>query len=137
MLLMLSWLPVHIFPFPAYPWLQMQMLDPSIVLQTAFLLHNWVFFAQSSTFNSEIKEQETKHINADTDYPAPAANSHFTSFHSTSLFVNWFRMNAIEVSPLQKVEMVTFMITCDQKKKKIARSQVTIMKAISYNFEVG
>ena len=82
-----------------------------------------MFVAQSSTFNSELKEKKTKHINADTDYPAPVANSHFTSFHSTSLFVNCFRIlaqvNAIEVSPLQKVEMVT------------------IMKAISYNFEVG
>ena len=79
--------------------------------------------AQSSTFNSEIKEKKTKLINADTDYPAPVANSHFTSFHSTSLFLHCFRIlaqvNAIEVSPLQKVEMVT------------------IMKAISYNFEVG
>ena len=78
-----------------------------------------MFVAQSSTFNSEIKGKKTKHINADIDNPAPAANSHFTSFHSTSLFVNCFRINAIEVSPLQKVEMVT------------------IMKAISYNFEVG
>ena len=70
--------------------------------------------AQSSTFNTEIKGKKTKHINADTDYPTPVANS---------LFVNCFRIlaqvNAIEVSPLQKVEMVT------------------IMKAISYNFEVG
>ena len=56
-------------------------------------------------------------------YPASAANSHFASFHSTSLFVNCFRIlaqvNAIEATSLKKVEMVT------------------IMRAISYNFEVG
>ena len=44
-------IPMHFFPSPEYPGLQVQLYDPLLLLQTAFTSQVWDLFLHSSTSN--------------------------------------------------------------------------------------